>query len=182
MPDENNNNLPAAVREIVHQVDPLTQGLPEDKRAQVRRLVAQVTQYHSGPLPDPKTLASYDAIIQSGAERIMALVEKRSAHAIKQEDRVVETQASLALRGQIIGAVLGVLGLGLAAYVTVLGHPALAGVICTTTILGIITVFVLGRTPSGSEESDDDSDDDEEEKDDAASAEREQRRKKRRGR
>lgn len=111
MADENNNNLPAAAKEIVHQVDPLIQGLPADKQAQVRRtIVAQVTKYHRGPLPDPETLASYDAIIDRGAERLMSLVEKRSAHAIRQESIVIATQAKLAVRGQIIGALLALGG------------------------------------------------------------------------
>jgi uncharacterized membrane protein len=139
--------LPAAVAKIA---DPVIEALPLANRAAVAGVIARISSFHSGPLPDADTLREYGEIIPDGAERIMALVEGESAHRHKQEDRLVTCNVILSHRGQWIGLGLTLL-FGLAGYqLGMNGHDVLAGVVFTTTIIGIITVFVLGRVFHGS--------------------------------
>jgi uncharacterized membrane protein len=118
---------------------------PEQATADLVRQVTTVVRRHRGPLPDPETLAAYNQLIPNGAERCMGLVEREAAHRHTQEDRLVHTHLGLARDGQRIGAFLVVLLAGLATALGFKGHDWLAGTVFGTTIVAVVTVFVLGR-------------------------------------
>ncbi len=134
---------------------------PERATADLVRQVTTVVRKHRGPLPDPETLAAYNQLIPNGAERCMGLVEREAAHRHTQEDRMVSTHLSLATNGQRVGAVLVVLLALLASALGFAGHDWLAGTVFGTTIVAVVTVFVLGRGPGGGgrKQVDDDDDD-----------------------
>lgn len=153
MADDNNKNenLPAELRDKVGEV---LRGLPKDKRAELVQVVQQVARFHRGPLPDAETLEHYNRIIPNGGERLMKLVEDQAAHRQKQESSLVWLHQYKTIAGQIIAACLSIM-FGVAAYkLGMAGHDVLAGTMATTTILGIITVFVLGQLYGDSDDDD----------------------------
>lgn len=118
-------------------------GLLEELNPEQRAKVVSVVQHvitleerFKGPLPPPRMLAEYDRLIPKGAERLMALVEMQVVH-----------RHNIARNGQWMGFGLavffGIIGLALA----IKGMPWVAGIVFTTTIVGLISVFVLGRAP-----------------------------------
>jgi uncharacterized membrane protein len=128
------------------QLDPkLLEALPKEKRELVLQYVK--TAAFQGPLPPPHMLEEYNRLIPNGADRLMRLVEGQAKHRQTQEERLIRAQTSLPSRGQWIGFLLclifGAIGWDLAKN----GHDWVAGILFTTTIIGLIVVFVLGRSP-----------------------------------
>jgi uncharacterized membrane protein len=60
----------------------------------------------SGPLPHPALLARYNELIPNGADRVMALAEKQSAHREKQEARVIDGNVRSQTRGSWFAFIL----------------------------------------------------------------------------
>ena len=54
---------------------------------------ASASSSFSGPIPPPALLQKYNEIIPNGAERILAMAEKQSAHREYLEKRVVDGKA-----------------------------------------------------------------------------------------
>jgi len=102
--------------------------------------------HHSGPLPSPDTLQQYNEVIPNGAERIMVMAEAQSEHRKSLEAKVIESQTRQSERGQIIAGILAfvLIGAGVAAFLT--GHDGVAGTIFGVTVVGLVTVFVLGKS------------------------------------
>jgi uncharacterized membrane protein len=99
----------------------------------------------SGPLPPPAVLAQYNEVIPNGAERIMAMAERQSAHREQLEASVVAANIASQARGMVFAFILS--------FVTIIGGfglvatgKSLAGV---ATIIGslatLAAVFVYAR-------------------------------------
>jgi uncharacterized membrane protein len=133
---------------IVEKAEPhLLEKLEPEQRELLLRVVERAVTSFEGPLPPPQMLAEYDRLIPGGAERLMKLVENQASHRQQQEARLVKAETSLSMRGQLIGTGLclffGLIGWHLSIH----GHDGVAGLLFSTTILGLVTVFVLGRAP-----------------------------------
>jgi uncharacterized membrane protein len=131
---------------------------PAQAAAEIVSEVRTVITRHRGPLPDPETLAAYNQLITNGAERCMGLVEREAAHRHKQEDRIVSANIGVMIKGQWMGLGLAFVALVAAVYLGLHGHDWLAGAMATTTVIGIITVFVLRQANRKSDDDDDDDD------------------------
>lgn len=90
--------------------------------------IATVTQSvsFSGPLPHPALLAKYNEVIPNGAERIMAMAERQSAHRESLEAQVVAGNVASQARGS---------------------HYAF--IICLVTIVGGFVLIGMGRSIIG---------------------------------
>ena len=73
------------------------------------------------------------------------MAEKQSNHRMQLENYAVKEELKQSRLGQIFGFILGLVGFGLATTLAMFGHEAIAGIFGTTTILGLVTVFVLGK-------------------------------------
>jgi uncharacterized membrane protein len=98
-----------------------------------------------GPIPPPDLLGGYNDVVKDGAERIFAMAEKQSSHRIQIEDQVIKEELKQSRLGQLFGFILGLVGMALATTLALFGHEAVAGIFGTTTIIGLVTVFVLGK-------------------------------------
>lgn len=131
------------------ELEQALQDIPEGKRAQVLQaflgISVQKSTTFSGPLPPPALLKEYSNIIDNGAERIFQMTEKQSAHRIQLEDHAIREELKQSRRGQNFGFALGVLGLILATVLALMGQEVIAGIFGTTTIVGLVTVFVIGK-------------------------------------
>ena len=151
MGNDDADKLPAEIEKIAA---PVIDSLPQERRASVTKVFKQISRFHSGPLPDAETLEHYNRIIPNGADRIMGLVEREAEHRQQQESRVVTCHVQGARRGQLIALSLTLL-LGLAGFALGMnGHDWLAATVFTTTIIGVVTVFVIGRSAGERESTD----------------------------
>lgn len=82
------------------------------------------------------------------------MTEKQSAHRIQLEDHAIREELQQSRRGQNFGFALGVLGLILATVLALMGHEVIAGIFGTTTIVGLVTVFVIGKRAQQKEDED----------------------------
>ena len=142
----------------------LIETLPVDKRQAVESVVRMaVAKSHRGPLPDGETLEHYTRLIPNAGQRMMVLVEREAAHrqSLKtqlahNQSKIIDCKTALATRGQWIGLALTILLSGAGVLLGLKGHDWLGGVICTTTIVAVVTIFVLQRGAGSTQESDDD--------------------------
>ncbi|MCI1277617.1 MAG: DUF2335 domain-containing protein [Nitrospira sp.] len=110
----------------------------------------KTTLAFSGPLPPPNILAGYNNIVPGAAERIIAIAEGEASHQRGMEQLAVQRTFDERRLGQIFGFLMGVMGLSVAAFLAHYGHEVTASVIGGTTVVGLVTVFVFGRSTKDS--------------------------------
>jgi uncharacterized membrane protein len=99
----------------------------------------------SGPLPHPALLAKYNEVIPNGAERIMAMAERQSAHREALEAQVVAGNLASQKRGSIFAFIICMVALlgGFALIATGRNAGGLAAIISSLAVLA--GVFVYGK-------------------------------------
>lgn len=144
MNDEEKNkdleNLPPKVKDAIKD-------LPPDSQLQ---LIEMATHYR-GPLPDPNTLAKYDQIVPNGAERIFKRFEEQSLHRMEIEKKVIQSNIEDSKRGQIFGFTIAMMFLIASFILAMLDHEVVASVLGGTTVVGLVTTFVVGRKSQAKE-------------------------------
>ncbi len=91
----------------------------------------------------------YNEAVPNGADRIMVMAEKQSAHRIEIESLVIRSQQEQSGRGQIFGLVIGLFGILAGAAVACLGHDSVGGVIAGTTVVSLVSAFIAGKQRQG---------------------------------
>ncbi len=119
------------------------------KKEKIQRIIKSVFvtmhKTHSGPLPDPETLAQYSEIIPNGAERIMLMAEKQLNHRIKMENKVVSGQLFQSNLGQLLAFLIGLAALGSANYIIISGHEWTGVVLGVGGLTSLVTAFIKGK-------------------------------------
>lgn len=109
------------------------------------RIVQQAQlSIHSGPLPDPETLARYDQIVEGGAERIFARMEKQSDHRMALEANHQQIDARNSLQGRVCATAVALFGYSIAGAAAFGGHEIAACGIAGSITAGLITAFIYG--------------------------------------
>jgi uncharacterized membrane protein len=137
-------SIPDELKSILSDPD-----FPKEKKQAIINAIVGVSIYQastfSGPIPPPELLKGYNEVVSNGAERILSMAEKQSSHRMKIEDYAIKEELKQSRLGQLFGFALGLIGMILAAVLAIMGHEAIAGIFGTTTIIGLVTVFVLGK-------------------------------------
>lgn len=142
-PSENPSN---PEEEFLDEINPeLLKGIPKNKRAEIASYIFSVQKTHSGPLPSPDYLDEYSRIIPNGAERIMQMAEKQSAHRMEMEKKALSSHINQGYIGQLFGLIIGLASLAAGVYLGINGQPFLGGAIGLGTITGLVTAFIKGR-------------------------------------
>lgn len=143
--------------------DEITTNQPEDvpEKPSVEKLDITGISFQAtyiGPLPHPALLQQYEQILPGISERILKMTEEQGNHRREMEKALLngqiedtKTKRKEILRGQIFGLVIGLTGLSISAYVTLKGYPSYGIAVGGTTLVAIVSVFVLGRTLRGKE-------------------------------
>ncbi|MEO5916523.1 MAG: DUF2335 domain-containing protein [Luteolibacter sp.] len=106
----------------------------------------QRTSIYSGPIPSPEMLGGFNDVMENGADRVMRMAEAQSAHRISIEAKTVASQNRQGECGQIF-AMISVLALIAAGVWTTLeGHAGVGATVFGTTIVGVATAFILGKS------------------------------------
>jgi uncharacterized membrane protein len=118
-----------------------------------RPLAEMVTARWVGPLPPPDLLQAYGGIDPSFPERIFRMAETDARHCLDLEVEAMRDQREtlrsidrFKARGQGCAAGLAVVFAIVGAWMGYLGHPGAGATIITGTVVGLATVFVLGRS------------------------------------
>lgn len=147
MDDQNRGQAvpPVAVADPIGGGDSLT-GLPQSHDESLEQVEMQLVSYrHDGPLPAPQVMAGYQRVNPAFPERIMRMAEREMEHRHARELSELGIIDGRLWRGQVLGGACALGALAVAAYALFLGHPATAAIIGGTTVVGLATVFVIGR-------------------------------------
>ena len=96
-------------------------------------------------MPPPAVLEGYNRLIPGAAERILVMAEEDAKHQREIELAALRAANNEVARGQIFGFVIGLAALGASMLALYMGAPAVAGVIGGTTVVGLVSVFIVGR-------------------------------------
>lgn len=106
----------------------------------------------SGPFPSAQEMQGYHSISPELVDRIMTLTENEASQRHQSESRIIEVNYQLAQNhqkdrntGQWIGAGVATLALLTSCCLGYLGHGTAAGIVGSTTVIGLVTVFVTGQ-------------------------------------
>jgi len=99
----------------------------------------------SGPIPPPNLLAQYNEIIPNGAERILAMAERQSAHRERMESRVINGNTSSQTRGSYFAFILVLVSVICGSYLIHEGKSAAGLTSIIAAIGGAVSVFFYMR-------------------------------------
>jgi uncharacterized membrane protein len=122
---------------------------PNDTKLTQAQITTSVS--FSGPLPHPEFLARYNDVVPNGAERIMKMAEDQQGHRMSIEKTVIEGNVKSERRGQWMGLTVSVLVLCFGSFLAYSGHQITGGVFVTVDIIGLASVFVIGKRAQSQE-------------------------------
>jgi len=126
--------------------------LPKPSKASSPPVATQIQRASfSGPLPPPAILEGYDRIVPGAAERILAMAEADANHQREIELAALQAADREVRRGQIFGFTIGVLALVSSVIALYMGSPTVAGIIGGTTVVGLVSAFIIGRVTKSSD-------------------------------
>lgn len=86
--------------------------VPPSQREQAGRVLLEYTaSIFAGPLPHPNLLKKYNDCVTDGADRIIKMAERQSAHRQELEKMVVQSNCRGERIGQVCGVILAALAL-----------------------------------------------------------------------
>lgn len=132
------------------QVAQILNSLPPEKREVILAAIKQ--ESYSGPLPHPQYYEGYEKVLPGSANRILTMTETQVQHRVNIEGQIVKRTLTQKSWGMAIGGILTIIILAAVVFLGLNGHDVLTGTIGTTTIIGVIVVFVLGLKPGEKEE------------------------------
>ena len=103
------------------------------------------TSVFSGPLPEPTILESYDRIVPGAAERILVMAEQDADHQRHMEKKAITAAMDDKRRGQRFGLFVALAALSVSVVAIFAGAYNTASIIGGTTVVGLASIFVLGR-------------------------------------
>jgi uncharacterized membrane protein len=104
-----------------------------------------------GPIPPPELLREYNEIVPNGADRIVRMAEAQSAHRIQLESTVINGDDKRANWGLFTGYTIGILIIVLSFILIMKGHDVSGTVLGSIDLVGLVSLFVLGRRSRGQE-------------------------------
>ena len=144
---------PVKTLDVAKKIDQLENQLERvetnpKKRRQILSIVAEFTatiKSHISPIPSPESFGQYEQIHPGTAERLLRMAEKQSDHRMSLENKVISGQLIDSRVGQIIGLIISLAFLYASYQLGMNGHDLLAGVLGGSTLVGLVSVFILGR-------------------------------------
>jgi len=138
---------PADLTNLPDELATIIKAVPINKRGEIATaLVGIYSQVHySGPIPPPDMLQQYDEIYPGLSKQIVDNAFSETTHRQGLEKDVVPHELSRLKRGQWFGFVIAILGIAAAVYLGAIGQTTVAAVLGGSTVLGLVTVFVIGK-------------------------------------
>lgn len=134
------------------------QPAPEGKPSSNQVVLARAD--FSGPIPPPRLLAEYEEICPGLADRIVSMAEKESAHRHTMDGQSLSADIDIQRKmfqearvGQICALSIGITAIIAGTYAATHGAQLTGGLIGGGGVVGLVTVFVLGRRSHNSSDS-----------------------------
>ncbi|MGH7520277.1 MAG: DUF2335 domain-containing protein, partial [Gemmatimonadales bacterium] len=108
-------------------------------------LVAVEGQFFSGPLPHPDDLAKYEQAIPGSGERIIRMAESQATHRQELEKKVVGSNVFGERLGQVFGFVISLVAIAAGWDLIRAGKDTIGLTTILSTIVGLVSVFIVGR-------------------------------------
>lgn len=107
-----------------------------------------------GPLPPPSMLREYEEIVPGAAERIIERSEREQYHRHSVTEKAVDGAIGKDKRGQWMAFTITMVVLIIAAVFAWKGQTVFAGALVTIDLIGLASVFAIGRLIGPSPEKD----------------------------
>lgn len=105
----------------------------------------------SGPLPPPELLARYNDAVPNGAERLLAMAERQSAHRESLEAAVVTANIHSQKRGTWFGFIIAMTAILGGIYLVVIGKSSQGLAAIISSLAALTGVFIYGKAKEGKE-------------------------------
>lgn len=153
-PDETSSESTQLVDKIEHELveNPVVLERLLD-RPQVMAMVSRSA--FRGPLPPPSMLREYNDIVPGAAERILERSEKEQAHRHRVTEKSVDGAIGKDRRGQWMAFAITILILVIAVVFALRGETWFAGTLITVDLIGLASVFAIGRISKSSSDNED---------------------------
>ncbi|MCW2457467.1 UNVERIFIED_ORG: putative membrane protein [Rahnella aquatilis] len=129
-------------REIIQNPDAFSRVLD---RPEIQEIIISHEAFQ-GPLPHPRILRDYEAVLPGAADRIFKLTEDEFKHRHDMEDKALNGAIFRDKRGQNYGLSATIFTVLCALILGLTGHDFLAGAVIGT-VVAIATIFVLRNKP-----------------------------------
>lgn len=136
-------SLEKNLEEKIPQLRNLSQN---DRLKLVSAVQMSVRTVSSSPFPPPEFIKTYAELIPDGAERLLKAAENQAAHRMQLENFAVRKQQTQADRGQWFAFIIALVCVGAALAAALSGHDTFAGVLGSTTIIGLVGAFIAGKS------------------------------------
>ncbi len=140
--DENDEATVIVPEKISRIIDTIPD---ESDRREIKAVI--MSRHFQGPLPPPEILAAYKTVLPGSPERVFTMAEKEQQHRHDVENAMISGALKQQTKGQVLGFILALL-FGAASFILGLkGQTWLAGILGTSTVIGLAVVFVLNKQP-----------------------------------
>lgn len=99
----------------------------------------------SGPIPPPQLLAQYNEIIPNGAERIMVMAERQSAHRESLEAMVITGNVASQTRGSYFAFIICMTALIFGFILILSGRNAVGLAAIISALAGVAATFIYSK-------------------------------------
>lgn len=130
------------------KLHPELKEIPPEEIKKVKKIMsycAEISTFHSGPLPPASELQRYNEIIPNGADRIMKMAEDQSRHRMQLESIIIPSQTKQSARGQILGFVIAIFVVSAGVFCILKGHDTAGASLVVGIVVSLVGVFVLGK-------------------------------------
>jgi len=103
------------------------------------------TAQFSGPLPPPNLLHDYNQVVSGAADRILTMAEKNSEHQRFMEKTSLLESVKEVRRGQVCAVFVVIASFITCAITALNGAETTASIVGGTTVIGLVTAFIMGR-------------------------------------
>ena len=98
----------------------------------------------AGPIPPPDIMEQYEKTLPGSADRILKMAENQSEHRQSLEKQRLSFSNREVHLGQIFGFLIGAIAIVTGGYTALSGAQIPGGVIGTSAVIGLVSVFVIG--------------------------------------
>ncbi len=104
-----------------------------------------MAQHFSGPIPHPDILRGMEEVVPGSAAKIINMAVDQSNHRRNLETTVVNSLSKQSGRGQWLGFIIAIIGLGISGFLIYTGHDTAGSVIGVADLGGLVSIFVIGK-------------------------------------
>ena len=98
----------------------------------------------AGPIPPPDIMEQYEKTLPGSADRIIKMAENQSEHRQSLEKQRLSFSNREVHLGQIFGFLIGAIAIVTGGYIASSGSQISGGVMGTSVVIGLVSVFVIG--------------------------------------